>query len=532
MWKHAAVGFVLLAALGCSDDTETQVQSGGAGGAGGGGFAAFAGIAAVGGSGGGGDTGGTGDIPLPPPDDHHVVSRFNTIDRAIAKRLEALPDVGAAFAIIEDGKVAWSKGYGRKDPRNVLSKPVTSETLFVNSAVSQVATTIRIMQMVEDGLLSVEDLVPDQLREMRLPYMNRHPDWLGQMRVRHLMSMTSGLKSSHEPADVWCTGDEAALERYMTRWAFKFGWMEYPPGRLDNYSGDDFRTLGLLIERLDKRSYRESIGLNVLRPLGMAKTFFRPEELIAHGNVAVNDGLIDPCTLSPMNWPTSSSLTTVRNLAKLGLFLMEGNELVLSDAGLARLNAPHIATGSHTAINLSSVRSVVGLQRANDDIQTYPFLTLSFGGDVGDYSSSVILVPSLGIGYVRLTNQKLPAEIWDDGAIVETALRSLAKLPPAPMLGEKEDPVNLNRYVGTYRRLNELITITRGLRAGLHVKGHGLDCNLTPGCPCVFHCTLESPDRPTEIKFFKDADGNPEFLRLNSVLVAQRMRLIVPPFVE
>ena len=530
MWKHAAVGFVLCAALGCSDDTETRGDTGGAGGAGIGGFAAFAGVAAVGGYSGGGDTAGTGGIPQ-PPDGHHVVPRFHAIDRAIAKRLEALPDVGAAFAIIEDGRVAWSKGYGRTDRRNLLSKPVNADTLFVNAAVSQVASTIRVMQLVEEGVVSLDDSAPRIFPEMTLKYMNRHPNWLPEMRVRHLMNMTSGLKSSHDPMDAWCTGDDAALERYLTNWAFQFDWLEYPPGRLDNYSGDEFRTLGLLIERLDGQSYQESIRTHVLRPLGMTRTLFRLDDMTIHSGLAFNDGLVDPCTLSPVNWPTSSSMTTVEDLAKLGAFLMEGNRQVLSAAARERLLAPEIQTGSHTAITLGSLRSVAGLARA-DDIQTYRFQTLMFGGDVAGYSSSVILVPSMGIGYVRLTNEKLPAEIWDDGAIVETALRSLVKLPPAPMLGEKEDPANLNRYVGTYRRLHEFITITRGLRAGLHLKGHGLDCDLAPGCPCVFHCTLESPDRPTEIKFFKDADGNPEFLRLNSVLVAERMRLIVPPFVE
>ncbi len=531
MWKHAAVGFVLLAAIGCSDDTESQVESGGAGGAGIGGFAAFGGFAAVGGFSGGGDTGGTGQTPLPPPDDHHVVSRFTAIDRAIAKRLEALPDVGAAFAIIEDGEVAWSKGYGRRDRRNVLSRPVTPDTLFVNKAVSQVASTIRVMQLVEEGVVSLDDAVPRLLPEMTLQYMNKHPKWLPEMRVRHLMNMTSGLKSSHDLMDAWCTENEAALERYLTRWAFQFDWLEYPPGRLDNYSGDEFRTLGLLIERMDRQRYQDSILTHVLRPLGMSRTLFRLEDLTIHSGLAFNEGLEDPCTLSPVNWPTSSSMTTVKDLAKLGLFLMEGNEQVLSARGLERLTEPDIETGSHTAITLGSLRSVVGLARV-DDIQTYRFRTLTFGGDVAGYSSSVILIPSMGIGYVRLTNEKLPAEIWDDGAIVEAALRSLVKMPPAPMLDEKEDHANSSRYIGTYRRLNEFITITRSLRGNLRLNGHGMACDLAPGAPSVFHCTLESPDRPTEIKFFKDADGNPEFLRLNSVLVAERMRLVVTPVVE
>ncbi len=527
MWKHAAVSFVLLAAIGCSDDSEPQVEKGGAGG-GVGGFAASEGVAAIGGY--GGSTSGGGTVPE-IPGGHHVVPRYDGIDRAIARKLAGLPHVGAAFAIIEDGRVAWSKGYGRKDPDNVLSKAVTTDTLFVNTAVSQVASTIRIMQLVEEGVLTLDDGVARLLPEMSLPYMNRHPEWLPKMRVRHLMSMTSGLKSSHEPMDAWCTGDEAALGRYLTNWAFRFDWMEYPPGRLDNYSGDEFRTLGLLIERLDRQSYRESIQAHVLNPLRMTKTFFRPEDLFAHGNIAVNDGLVDPCTLSPVNWPTQSSMTTVKDLAKLGVFLMEGNRQVLSVAARERLIAPEIATGSHTAITLGSLRSVGGLARG-DDIQAYRFRTLSFGGDVAGYSSSVILVPSMGIGYVRLSNVKMPAEVWDDGAIVESALRSLVKLPPAPMLNEQEDPANASRYIGTYQRLNEYLTITRSLRGNLRLNGHGMACDLSPVCPCVFHCTLESPDRPTEIKFFKDEEGTPEFMRLNSELVAQKIRMVVRPVVD
>jgi CubicO group peptidase (beta-lactamase class C family) len=522
MWKHAAVSFVLLAALGCSDDTESRGESGGSGGGNDSG--------GTGGSGGSEDGGTGGGIDPPPPDDHPVVPRFSAIDRVISERLAALPDVGAAFAIIEDGRVAWSKGYGRKHPDNVLATPITADTLFVNSAVSQVASTIRIMQLVEDGALNLDDGVPGLFRGMDLRYMNRHPEWLAEMRVRHLMNMTSGLNCDHVPSYAWCTGDENALERYVTEWAFRFGWMEYPPGRLDNHSGNEFRTLGLLIEKLDGLSYRESIQAHVLQPLGMTKTFFRPEDMFTHGNVAVNDSLLDPCTLSPVNWPMSS-MTTVKDLAKLGVFLMEGNRHVLSKASRELLISPAIATGSHTAITLGSLRFVVGLTRG-DDIQTYRFRTLSFGGDIAGYSSSVVLVPALGLGYVRLSNDRLPEEIWDDGAIVEIALRNLVTVPPAPMLGETEDPANFSRYVGTYLRLNEYITIKPSLRGNLRLNGHGMACDLAPAAPGVFHCTLESPDRPTEVKFFKDAGGNPEFLRLNSTLVAERMRLIVPPFVK
>src|SRR5512134_628283 len=57
------------------------------------------------------------------------------LDEFVAARMTASQIPGLAAAIIKDGDVAWSKGYGFADV--AAQKPVTADTLFMLASVSK-----------------------------------------------------------------------------------------------------------------------------------------------------------------------------------------------------------------------------------------------------------------------------------------------------------------------------------------------------------------------------------------------------------
>ena len=166
MRSPIAIGCHVLLLVGCSNADEPAASGGNAGQ----GDAGVAGAAGQGGEGGEGGTGGGAGAA-------GAASRFDGIDQAIQEGLESLPRAGAAFAIIQEGEVVWSKGYGPKDPNDPRSDPVMDTTLFITAHVGGISTALRIMQLSDAGALSIDAGTPPSGRAlMAMPLTSLHPN--------------------------------------------------------------------------------------------------------------------------------------------------------------------------------------------------------------------------------------------------------------------------------------------------------------------------------------------------------------------
>jgi CubicO group peptidase (beta-lactamase class C family) len=80
-------------------------------------------------------------------------------------RQEDIP--GVAIALIRDGEVVWTEGFG---VTNALTRqPVTAETLFEVASNSKVVTAYIALRMVDQGLLSLDEPLNAYLPEPWLP---------------------------------------------------------------------------------------------------------------------------------------------------------------------------------------------------------------------------------------------------------------------------------------------------------------------------------------------------------------------------
>src|SRR5262249_30198728 len=102
---------------------------------------------------------GRADEPTPPAPPRSLAE----LDERLAKQFAADAVPGAAVAVIEDGALAFVKGYGVAD--RAKGTPVTPDTVFRAGSISKSLTGIAIMTAVEDGKLSLEgrlkDLAPE-----------------------------------------------------------------------------------------------------------------------------------------------------------------------------------------------------------------------------------------------------------------------------------------------------------------------------------------------------------------------------------
>jgi CubicO group peptidase (beta-lactamase class C family) len=128
---------------------------------------------------------------------------------------------GVALAIVENGEVVLSRGYGVRQLGN--SEPVDADTLFPTGSTGKAVTAVALAILVDEGKLDWDDRVIDHLPAFRM-----HDPWVTrEMTVRDLLVHRSGLglgagdllfvpRTSRSRADVL-----AALEHIVPATSFR-----------------------------------------------------------------------------------------------------------------------------------------------------------------------------------------------------------------------------------------------------------------------------------------------------------------------
>lgn len=116
---------------------------------------------------------------------------------------------GGVLAVVRDGKMVYLKSYGHRSLTPTV-EPMTVETLFDMASVTKpMATGISIMQLLEEGRITLRDRVADYL-----------PDWdpKDPIRIGHLLTHTSGLPPYASVPEVLKRGEETprrGLEKHI-----------------------------------------------------------------------------------------------------------------------------------------------------------------------------------------------------------------------------------------------------------------------------------------------------------------------------
>jgi CubicO group peptidase (beta-lactamase class C family) len=89
---------------------------------------------------------------------------------------------GGAVAIIRDGKIIYSNGYGSADLEHDI--PITPSTVFYLASVSKQFVTFSILLLEEQGKLKLDDQIQT--------YLPDFPEYTGPITISHLIYHISG----------------------------------------------------------------------------------------------------------------------------------------------------------------------------------------------------------------------------------------------------------------------------------------------------------------------------------------------------
>jgi CubicO group peptidase (beta-lactamase class C family) len=180
--------------------------------------------------------------------------------------------VGSSLALVRDGRVVLRDNYGLQS--KAPDVPVDDDTTYHWASCTKTLTGIAIMQLRDRGLLSLDDPLIKYIPELAAVHDPFGP--ISQVTIRHVMSHSGGFRAATWP---WHDDDKAWQPFEPTRWSQIVAMLPYTeiafaPGSRFSYSNLGVVFLGEIIERLSGDPYQVYMEKNVLRPLGMSRSYF------------------------------------------------------------------------------------------------------------------------------------------------------------------------------------------------------------------------------------------------------------------
>lgn len=204
---------------------------------------------------------------------------------------------GVVF-VAREGTVVFERAYGFSDHQTEEGN--RTDTIFELGSITKQFTAAAIMQLKEQGLLTLDD--PLSLYIPEYPYSEK-------ITVRQLLNMTSGipdyvtggalgvgLDAASEFSFAMLGQVEQILTSQFTHEQIVAAISEYDllfePGTDYFYSNTNYYFLGMIIEQLSGVSYFDYLEQNFFVPLGMKSTSTDPVNLTSSGAILLENGEI------------------------------------------------------------------------------------------------------------------------------------------------------------------------------------------------------------------------------------------------
>tara|TARA_R110000822_G_scaffold13225_1_gene47109 strand:+ start:99 stop:1457 length:1359 start_codon:yes stop_codon:yes gene_type:complete len=286
--------------------------------------------------------------PTERPDDL-AIARLSQADaiQALDEKANALAadnKFAGAMIIAKDGKEIFSKAWGLADRSNKIPNKV--ETKFRLGSANKMFTAVAILQLVDQGKISLSGKVGDYLPD----YPNR--DIADKVTIRQMLTHTG----SRAP--------------------------EFEPGSAESYSNYGFVLLGAIIEKISGLSYYEYVDAHLFAPAGMTNSGFLPEDVAVAGRsigYTTEDGALvtNKDSLPYRGTAAGGGYSTVKDMLKFANALQSGKLVppsLLGQASMPQTDSTWYGYGFQTRgkAEMANFGHSGGAPGMNADFRIYP----------------------------------------------------------------------------------------------------------------------------------------------------------------
>lgn len=328
------------------------------------------------------------------------------LDADMPALLRAYGVPGASIALVADGQLAWSQGYGLADKENGV--PASPETVYQIASISKTIAAWGAMRLVEQGKLDLDAPASRYLTRWQIPDSPYNPEGVT---IRRLLSHSAGL-SRHGypgyPPDAPLPSLEASLSGADTGVS-----LFAEPGTVFSYSGGGYTLLQLIIEEVSGQTFADFMQAEVFAPLGLEHTSYtwrddlRPltaKAYSAQGRLLPNYLFIEQAA--------AGVYTTAPELAEFGAAYLTGGG-VLSPASIAEMSQVAAPLDPNSFEGYLSGMDGYGLGVYIETLPDGSRAISHTGGNQG-WRSLLVIAPTQRAALVVLTNSDSGSGLHDE----------------------------------------------------------------------------------------------------------------------
>ncbi|MEZ5428732.1 MAG: serine hydrolase domain-containing protein [Pyrinomonadaceae bacterium] len=269
--------------------------------------------------------------------------KIKEIERMISSKMSKDRIPGASVAIVLNGKLVWSNGYGLADIENFV--PAKADTAYRTASIGKSMTATAAMQLVEKGKLDLTAPIQN--------YCPAFPKKRWTITAQNLLNHTSGIRHYGEENNI----EELYSTRHYNSVAealeiFKNDELLFEPGGRYLYSTYGYNLLGCVIEGASGLAFTEYMAKNIFEPAGMKNTRVDdPSAIIpnrARGYVLDQAGHLQNSRMVDMSnkIPAGGFITTAEDLVLFASGVMNGK--LIKPETLDRMLTPQKTNSGET----------------------------------------------------------------------------------------------------------------------------------------------------------------------------------------
>ena len=331
------------------------------------------------------------------------------IDTLVARAMDTTPSVGIAVAVVKDGKVVHSNGYGIKSIEG--KEKVDENTLFAIASNSKAFTAAALAILVDEGKLNWEDKVINHIPEFKM-----YNDYVtANFTIIDLLTHRSGLGLGAGDLLIFPDGADYTIEDVLNSFQYQKPVSDFRT----EYDYDNllYIVAGEVIARISGMSWADFIESKIFAPLEMQNSVATNSNLPKGANLALpHDSEGEqikqlPTYDSELVAAAGGIYASVADLSKWMIMQLNGgkygNDLsreLFSARQQNEMWKPHTNLGFTTKPNPRTKThfAAYGLGWVIKD--ELGKVVLYHTGGLPGMLSKTILVPELNLGIVVLTN--------------------------------------------------------------------------------------------------------------------------------
>jgi len=184
------------------------------------------------------------------------------VDSVVKDIFKKEPVASISIGIKNQGKILFEKAYGLANVE--LNVPATIHSVYYLNSVSKMFTAIAVLQLVEQGKLSLDDEIGK--------WLQGYDSVKAHLTVRQLLSHSSGLKEDYDEQD-W-KNNYKSFSLTAQQWidlAKKLP-LAFQPGTSSSYSNTGFDILAMIVEKASVEQFPGYIKKHITQPADLKET--------------------------------------------------------------------------------------------------------------------------------------------------------------------------------------------------------------------------------------------------------------------